>query len=135
MVLEHGDVGLIAADRRQYIVGLHEGGEPLGLPERTHGFVVPAKLGERDAGERMDQGEVTSIARRVQRRRRLGDVLTDDRHVADLPVALSELVVSETDGARVVCDLGLLERAAVQRDGARLIAARRGEPPMQAPQR
>ena len=35
----------------------------------------------------------------VQRRRRLADVLADDRHVADLAVALAELVVREADGA------------------------------------
>ena len=53
--------------------------------------------------------------------------------VADLAVALAELVVGEADGARVVRGLGLLERAPVQRDGPRLVAARRGEPSVQPP--
>ncbi len=63
------------------------------------------------------------------------DVLADDGDVADLAVALAELVVREADGARVVRHLGLLQRAAVQRDGARLIAARRREAAVQPPER
>ena len=83
----------------------------------------------------MHQREVTAIAGGVQRRGGLGDVLADDRDVADLAVALAELVVGEADGARVVRGLRVLQRAAVQRDGARLIAARRREPAVQPPER
>ena len=78
---------------------------------------------------------MAAVAGGVQRGRRLGDVLADDRDVADLAVALSELVVGEADGARFVRGLGLLQRAAVHGDRARLIAAGRGEPAVQAPQR
>ncbi len=134
-MLEHHHVGLVAADRREHVVGLHQRGEPLGLPERRHRFVVASELRERDARQRVDEREMTAIAGGEQRRRGLGDVLADDRDVADLAVALAELVVGEADGARVVRDLGVLQRAAVQRDGARLIAARRGEPAVQPPER
>ena len=78
---------------------------------------------------------MTAIAGRVQRRRRLGDVLAHDRDVADLAVALAELVVGEADGARVVRGFRVLQRAAVQGDGARLIAARRREAAVQPPER
>ena len=40
----------------------------------------------------------------------------------------------QADGAEVVGDLGLFQRAAVQRDGARLVAARRGETAVQPPE-
>ena len=75
------------------------------------------------------------VAGGVQRRRGFGDVLAHDRRVADLAVALRQLVVREADGAGVVRGLGLLQRAAVQRDGARLVAARRRQPSVQPPQR
>ena len=75
------------------------------------------------------------VAGGVQRRRGLGDVLADDRGVADLPVAVAELVVGEADGARIVRQLRLLQRAAVQRDGARLFAARKRDASVQPPQR
>ena len=94
--------------------GVHERGQPLGLPERGHRLVVASELRERDARQRMDQREVTAIAGGVQRGRGLGDVLADDRDVADLAVALAELVVREPDGARVVRGFRLLQRAAVQ---------------------
>ena len=75
-----------------------------------------------------------AIASRVQRRGGLGDVLADDRDVADLLVALAELVVRQADRSRIVRDLRLFQRAAMQRDRTRLIAARRSHPPVQAPQ-
>ena len=109
--------------------------EPLGLTERGHRLVVAAELGERDAGERVHQREVPAIAGGVQRGRGLRDVLADDRDVADLAIALAELVVGEADAARVVRGLRVLQRAPVQRDGARLIAARRRQAAVQPPQR
>ena len=71
---------------------------------------------------------MTSIAGGVQGRRRLGDVLADDRHFADLAVAEAQLVVGEPDGARVVRTLGLLSalvRKAMPRDGSPRADARR----------
>jgi hypothetical protein len=47
----------------------------------------------------VDEREVPAIARRLQRRRGLGDVLADDRDVADLAIALAELVMREADAA------------------------------------
>ena len=78
--------------------------------------------------------EVAAIARGVQRGRGLGDVLAHDRHVADLAIAEAEVEVGETDGARVVRALGLLERPAVQGDGARLLAARERDAAVRAPE-
>ena len=78
--------------------------------------------------------EVAPVAGGVQRRGGFGDVLAHDRHVADLPVALAEIEVGEADGARVVRDLGLLQGAVVQRDGARLFAARKGDAAVQPPE-
>ena len=111
-VLHQRDVRLVAAHRRQHVVGLDDDRQPLGLAQRGHRLVEPPVLRERDARQRVHQREVAPVAGGVQRGRRLGDVLADDRHVADLAIALPELVVGEADGARVVGALGLLERLA-----------------------
>ena len=83
----------------------------------------------------MHEREVAAVAGSMQRRRRFGDVLADNRDVADLAVGLAELVVGEADGARIMRGVGGLQRAAVQRDRARLIAARPGETAVQPPER
>ena len=134
MVLEQHHVRLVAANRRHHVVGVHQRCKTFGLAQRAHRFVVASELGVRDARQRMHEREVAPIARRVQRGRGLCDVLAHDRHVADLAVALAELVVREPDAARVVCDLRLFQGTAVQGDGAGLIAARGSEPSVQAPQ-
>ncbi len=82
----------------------------------------------------MHLGEVAAIARRVQGRRRLRDVLADDDGVADVPVAEAELVMSQADGARVVRALRLLEGAAEERDAAGRLPARDGQLAVQAPE-
>ena len=76
-----------------------------------------------------------AVAGGVQRGRRLGQVLADDARVADLLVAERELVVGEADRARVVRELGVLQRARVQRDRARLLAAGEGDAAVQPPER
>ena len=135
-VPHHRDVGLVAADGREHVVGAGPAtASRSACRSAAMRFVVAAQLRERDARQRVHEREVAPIAGGVQRRGRLGDVLAHDRDVADLAVALAELVVGEADGARVVRDLGLLQRAAVQRDGARLIAARRREAAVQPPER
>ena len=53
----------------------------------------------------MNEREVAPITGRMECRRGLGDVLADDRHVADATVTEPELVVRETDTVRVVRDL------------------------------
>ncbi len=62
-------------------------------------------------------------------------MLANDGRVPDAAVAVGELVVGQTDGARIVRGFGLFESAAVERDGSRLIAAGRGKPPVQTPKR
>jgi hypothetical protein len=64
------------------------------------------------------------VAGGMQRRARLGDVFPDDRAVPDFAIALAELVVRQANRPRIVGGLGMAERSAVQRDRARLIAAR-----------
>ena len=134
-MLQHHHVRLVAAHRRQHVVGLDDGCQALGLAERRHRLVVASELGERDARERVHEREMAPVAGRVEGRRGLPDVLADDRDVADLAIALTELVMREADPARVVRRFGLLQRASVHRDGARLIATRGGEAPVQAPER
>ncbi len=134
-VLEHHDARLVAAHRGEHVVRVDERRHALGVPQRRHRFLVASELRERDARQRVDEREVAAIAGRVECGRGLGDVLANDRDVADLPVALAELVVREPDGARFVRGFSLLQRAAVHRDRARLIAAGRGQPAVQPPQR
>ena len=83
----------------------------------------------------MQQREIAPIACGVQRRRGFGDVLSDDSGVADLFVAVAELVVGESDRLGVVCLLGVSQRAAEQRDRARLVSLGKGNPSVQTPQR
>lgn len=109
---------------RQHVIGLERGGQALGLPQGGGGFVVAARLGEHGGGKRVHLREEAAVAGGVQRRGRLGDVLTDDRHVADLPITLPEAEMRQANRAGIVCALGLLERPAVQGDGARLFSAR-----------
>ena len=78
----------------------------------------------------MDQREVTTVASGMEGGGGLSDVLAHDGVVADLAVAQSQLVVGETDGARVVGDLRLLERPSVERNRARLLAAGIGNAPV-----
>ena len=94
-VLEHHHARLVATNRSEHIVGVDERRETLGLAERGHGFVVAAELGEGDARQRMHQRQMAAIPGCVERGRRLGDVLAYGGDVADVPVALSELVVRE----------------------------------------
>ena len=133
-VLQHRHVRLVAAHRRQDVVRLRERCHALRVAERRHRLFRASELRQRDAGQRVDERQMAAIARRVKGRRRLGDVLADDGDVADLPIAVAELVMGEADGARIVRQFGLLQRAAVERDRARLIAARRREAAMQPPQ-
>src|SRR6185369_15049434 len=90
---------------------------------------------ERDARERVHEREVAAIAGGVERGGGLGDVLAHDRDVADLAVAAAQLVMREADGARLVGAFGLLQRAALEGDGPRLVAARPGEAAVQPPER
>ena len=61
-------------------------------------------------------------------------MLTDDARLTNLLVAERQLIVREADGARIVRQLSMPERACVQRDGARLFTASIGEAPVQTPE-
>ena len=124
VMLQHRDVCLVAADDGEDVVGVHHRGEAFGLPQGGHCLFVAAQLGERHSRERVNQSEVPPVAGGVQRGGGLRDVLTEDREVADLPIALAELVVGQADGGRVVGGLRVLQRTDEETDGARLIAAR-----------
>src|SRR5262245_14211313 len=71
----------------------------------------------------MDERKIAAVARGMESRRRLGDVIADDRGVADLAIAAPELVVSEADGAGIMGSLGGLERLAEERNAARRLPA------------
>ena len=83
----------------------------------------------------MHERQVAAFAGRMERGRGLGQVLADDAGVADLLVAVGELIVGEADGARVMGELRVLERTRVQRDRSRLLAAGKRDPAVQAPER
>ena len=82
----------------------------------------------------MHEGEMTPITGRMECRRRLRQVIADDAGIADLLVADGQLVVGESDRARLVGELGVLERTRVQRDRAGLLTARKRDAPVQAPE-
>src|SRR5262245_64314008 len=105
------------------------------MAERRHRFFVASELCERDARERVDQRKMAPIAGGVQRGPGFGDVLANNRAVTDLAITLPEFVMGEADGARVVRRLGLFQRPAVKGDRARLIAPRRRQAPVEAPER
>jgi len=133
-VLHHRDVGLIAAHRRDDVAGVRHQSQPLGVPEGAHGFVEAAVLRERDARKRVHQREMTQVAGRVQRGRRLRDVIADDRAVADLAVAEPELIVGETDGAGIVRAFSLFQRAGEEGDASGRLAPCDRELAVQPPQ-
>ena len=122
-VLHQRDVRLVAAHRAEHVAASTikaPGARPGGA---RHRLVEAPFLRERDPGERMHHREVATIAGRVQADAAAADVLADDRRVADLAIAETELVVGEPDGARVVRALRLLQRSRQERDAARRLAA------------
>jgi len=133
-VPNQGHVGLIAIYRRKDIVRLQQRGHALRLPKGGVRFVVAAGLREHDRRQRVHHRQVPPIAGRVQGGRRFGNVLAHNRHVADLPIALSQIEVGEANGAGVVRDLGLFQRPVVEGDGPGLLAAGKGDAPVQAPE-
>ena len=133
-MLHHHHARLVAADGGEDIVGVHQARDALRLTQRRHRFLKTSGLGEEDARERMNEREVAAISRRVQSRRGFGHVLANDRDVAHLAVGLAEPVMREADRTGVVGRLGIFQRTAVERDGTRLIAARRCQAAVQEPQ-
>ncbi len=110
-------------DPREHVVGGNRHRETLALAERGGGFVAPAGLREQNGGQRVNEREVAAIAGGVQRRGGLCQMFANDAGIADLLVAERQLVVCETDRARIVRELGVLERTCVKSDRARLLAS------------
>ncbi len=133
-VADQRDVGLVAAHQCQHVVGAGSRGEVLGLPQRGHRFVGASGLGGHDRQQRVALREAPAVARGVQRGDGLANLFPDDGRVADLAVADAELVVGQADGAGIEREFRLLEGASEERDAARLIAAERREPAVQAPE-
>ncbi len=132
---ELGHGGLVHVGQCQHVVGAERGGEPFGVAQGGRGILVAALLREHHARDRVHLCEVTAIAGRMQRGRGFGQMITDDRMVADLLVAEDQFEMRQPDAARVVRRLGVLERPGVQGDGPRLLADGIGDPAVQAPQR
>lgn len=77
---------------------------------------------------------MSPIAGRVQRRRSFGQMLADDSGITDLLVTERKLIMRKANGARIVRQFGMLQRAGMEGDGARLLTARIGDAAMQSPQ-
>jgi hypothetical protein len=75
----------------------------------------------------MHHREMPPVAGGVEGGGGVADVLTDDRGIADLPVAQAKLVVGQPDGPRIMSTLGLLERLGEQGDPPRRLSAGDGE--------
>jgi hypothetical protein len=133
LVLHQGDVGLVPADRRQDVTGLHDQREPLRLPQCRHRLVQATFLRERDARQGMDHRQMAPATRRMERRRCLRDVLSDDGRVADLAVAQAQLVMGKPDRAGVMRPFGGRQGFREQGDPARRLAACGGEPTVHPP--
>ena len=129
-----GHVGLVVHDPGEHVVGLDCHREAFALTQGGRGLVVSARLGQQDRRERMHERQMATVACGVQRGRGLCQVVAHDARLPDLPVAMRELVMCEADCARIVCKFGVLERARVQRDGARLLAAGVGDAAVQPPE-
>ena len=132
-MLHQRHVRLVVHDPREHIVSRNGHREALALPERSSGFVGASSLREQHGRQRVDEREMTAIADGVKCRGRLGQVLAHDSGIANLLVAERELVVRKADGARVVRELGMLERPRVQRDRSRLFAAGKRDAAVQPP--
>ena len=134
-VLEGQYRRLVANNRPDHIVSVDARREPLGRAQARHRFDIASDLSEGNAGERVDEAEVSSVARRVKGRRGLCEMLANNRRVTDLSIAERKLVVGESDGARIVRRVCVLQRATLKSDGSRLVTARGSDAPVQSPQR
>ena len=126
-------VRLVVHDPREHVVGGNRHGEAFALAECGDRFFAAAGLREQDGGQRVHEREVATIAGGMQCGGGFCQMLANDAGIADLLVAERELVVRKADGARIVRELGVLERARVQRDRARLFASRERDAAVQPP--
>jgi hypothetical protein len=129
--LRHG--GLVHVSEREDVLGAERRRQPFGVAQRRGGVVVASLLGEHHPRHRVHLGQVPAIAGGVERGGGFGEVLADDRVVADFQITVDELEVGEPDAARVVGRLRVLEGAAVQGDGPRLLAEGVRDAAMQSP--
>ena len=133
-MLHRGDVRLVSEDRREDVARLRGNGQPLRVAHRNERLFEPPFLGERDARQRMNHGQVTPVAGGVQRRCGRGQVLANDRRIADLPVAERQLVLRKADRPGIVRALGEAEGFGEEGDAARRLSPGGGNPAMHAPE-
>ena len=107
--------------------------QALALPQRGDRLRGAAGLGQEDGRQRVHERQVPAIPGGVQGRGGLRQMVAEDSRVADLLVTEGELVLRETDGAGVVGKLGVFERARMQCDCPRLLAARERDAAVKPP--
>jgi hypothetical protein len=81
----------------------------------------------------MNHCEVASIAGGVEGGGRLGDVLTNDRHVPDVAIAEPELVVSKADRPRIMRAFRLPQRFGQKCDAPGGLTAGHGQSSVHPP--
>ena len=133
-VLHERHVRLVSAYGRQHVARFDDDRQAFGLSQRRQRLVQAALLRTRHAGQRMNHREVPTVACRMESRRRLGDVLANNRHVADVAITEAQFVVREADGARIMRAFGLPQCLGEKRDAAGGLAARNRQAAVDAPQ-
>src|ERR1700687_4581467 len=106
-MLNQRNVGLVITNDAEHILRLRGRRQALGLSKRGRRFLDAAALRQHHAGERVDEREIATVARRMKGRRRFGNVLADDSGIADLLVAEPELVMCQTNCFGIMRELGL----------------------------
>ena len=118
MLAHERDVCLVVRDAGEQIVGGNRLCQTLALAESGLGLFASARLREEDGRQRVDERQMPAFPGGMKRGRGLRQVLADDAGVADVLVAVGELIVRETDRPRVMGEIRVLERTRVQRDGS-----------------
>ena len=132
-MLHQCHVRLVVHDPREHIVGRNRHRETLALAECGDRFFAAAGLREQNGRQRVNEREVAAIANGMQGGGGLCQMLANDAGIADLLVTERQLVVRETDGARIVRELGVFERTRVKSNRARLFASRERDAAVQPP--
>ncbi|HZL94079.1 MAG TPA: hypothetical protein VFB99_10560 [Vicinamibacterales bacterium] len=112
-MLHQCHVRLVVHDPREHIVGGNRHGETLALAECGDRFFAAAGLREQNGRQRVNKREVATIANGMQCGGSLCQMLANDAGIAYLLVTERKLVVRKTDGARIVREFGVFERARV----------------------
>src|SRR5438067_2295141 len=111
-MLDQRDVRLVVTDDPEDVLRLDGCRQTLCLAQRGRGFLDAASHGKNDPRLRVDE-----------------------RGVSHLLVTEPQFVVRKPYVFGIVGQLGLAQRAPEQRDGPRLVAARKRDPTVKAPQR